>query len=157
MPRKKLPFKNFSWNPKLAYAIGLIVTDGNLSKDKRHITMRSSDKDQLKTFKKCLGISNKIAKTYDNGPAKRPCYRIQFGNVQFYNWLISIGVEPAKTHTIGKIKIPDKYFRDFLRGHLDGDGTIITYLDRYNIYKKRTYTNHRLFIKFISASKKHLV
>ncbi len=156
MPRAKLPFKKFDWNSELAYAIGLIVTDGNLSKDGRHIIMRSSDKSQLETFRICLGANNKISKTYDNGPTKRPCYRIQLGNVQFYHWLMSIGIEPAKTHTIGKIKIPNKYFRDFLRGHLDGDGTIITYLDRYNTYKGRTYANHRLFVKFISASKKHL-
>jgi hypothetical protein len=43
MPQHKLPEKNFNWTPELAYTIGLLTTDGNLSKDGRHITIRSSD------------------------------------------------------------------------------------------------------------------
>lgn len=160
MPKPKLPYKEFSWNPALAYAIGLLVTDGNLSKDGRHITMRSSDKDLLKTFSSCLHIkNNKIAVSPDkrsDGYIRKPCYRVQFSNVQFYNWLITIGITPAKTYTIGKIKLPDRFFRDFLRGHLDGDGSIYTYRDAYNIYRGKRYINTRVYTKFISASKRHI-
>jgi len=56
MSKSKLPDKNFEWTPKLAYVVGLLVTDGNLSKDGRHITMRSSDRQLLDTFKDCLNI-----------------------------------------------------------------------------------------------------
>ncbi|MFH0906767.1 MAG: hypothetical protein ABIC36_02055 [bacterium] len=156
MPKPKLPFKNFKWTPKLAYIVGLLATDGNLSGDGRHIIMCSSDKSLLRTFRSCLDLKNKIGKTYDR-LTKRPSYRIQFGNIQLYNWLISIGVTPAKTYTIGAIKIPDKFFRDFLRGHLDGDGTIFTYTDRYNSYKGRIYTNQRIYTKFYSVSKTHVI
>lgn len=153
MPKSKLPFKNFVWSSELAYAVGLLVTDGNLSGDGRHITMRSSDIQLLKTFKKCLGIKNKIGQT-KNGEIIS--HRVQFGNVQFYNWLVVIGITPAKTHTIGKIKIPNKYFRDFLRGHLDGDGSISAYIDKYNVYNGRTYINQRFFTRFTGASKNHI-
>lgn len=157
MPRTKLPFKEFEWTPKLAYVTGLLATDGNLSKDGRHIIMRSSDKDLLETFKQCLSITNVIGQTFDNGYASRPSYRVQLGNVQFYNWLISIGIKPAKTYTIGTIKIPDNLFRDFLRGHLDGDGSVFTYIDRYANYRSHSYTNQRIYTRFISASQKHLI
>jgi len=63
MPRHKLPPKNFKWSAELAYLIGLLATDGNLSKDGRHITMRSSDLQLLITFKKCLHLTNKIAQS----------------------------------------------------------------------------------------------
>ena len=63
MPQKKLPPKEFIWTPNLAYIVGLLATDGCLSNDGRHIIMRSSDVDLLKTFKKCLGINNKIGET----------------------------------------------------------------------------------------------
>ena len=109
MPRQKTPAKEFVWTPKLAYVVGLLVTDGNLSKDGRHITMRSSDKCMLVTFKKCLRLENKIGESYDKGKEKPPSYRVQFCNIQFYKWLIFIGVRPAKTHTISKIKIPEKF------------------------------------------------
>jgi len=156
MPKAKLPLKKFEWTPNLAYIVGLLVTDGNLSKDGRHINMRSSDVDLLKTFQLILNLDAKIAQSYNNGFAKKSSYRIQFSNVQLYNWLISIGITPAKTYTIGKIKIPEKYFRDFLRGHLDGDGTIFTYIDKYNHYRDRTYINQRIFTKFISAGQLHI-
>lgn len=156
MPKSKLPDKNFDWSSEMAYAIGLIATDGCLSKDGRHIIMRSSDYGLLRIFKKCLNVKNKIAKTTNNGFSNKPSYRIQIGNVQFYKWLFKIGLSPAKTYTIGEINVPNEYFKDFLRGHLDGDGSITTYIDRYNTYRGRTYTNQRIFIRFTSASNIHI-
>ena len=82
---------------------------------------------------------------------------IQFGNIQLYNWLLSIGLHPNKTYDIGKIKIPDEYFPDFLRGHLDGDGSIWTYIDRWNTFKNKKYVYKRLYIRFLSASQKHIL
>ncbi|MFA6269921.1 MAG: hypothetical protein WC657_01795 [Candidatus Paceibacterota bacterium] len=154
MPKAKLPAKSFKWTSDLAYIVGLLVTDGCLSNDGRHIIMRSSDIDLLSTFKKCLKLGNKIGKT-NNG--KIISHRVQFGNVQFYRWLLTIGLTPAKSHTIGVIKIPDKFFKDFLRGHLDGDGSIIVYKDLNNKYRGRTYSNNRLYVRFISASKTHIL
>lgn len=151
MSRRKLPDKDFDWSPKLAYAVGLIATDGNLSPDGRHIIFKSADKQLVSTLKNCLEIKNGIYK--EKGAN---CFRIQFGNVQFYKWLQKIGISPAKSLTLGKIDMSDKYFRDFLRGHLDGDGSIILYNDRYNSYKGRTYNNLRTYIYFLSASRQRI-
>lgn len=154
--KKSLPQK-IVWTTNIAYAVGLLITDGSLSKDGRHIILSSSDIEQLNNFSRCLDIDNKISQTYNNGYAIKPHYRIQFGNVQLYRWLIKIGLFPNKTYTIASIKIPKKYFRDLLRGHLDGDGSIIRYIDQYNIYKGKTYTHQRLYVKFISASNDHIL
>lgn len=154
MSRKKLPFKEFEWTPDLAYVVGLLVTDGCLSGDGRHITMRSSDKDLLQTFGKCLNLDNKIEQTKYRGVISG---RLQFGDIQFYHWLLSIGLTPAKSRTIGPIKIPDSFFRDFLRGHLDGDGSVLVYRDLNNVYKGRVYVSNRLFVRFISASRDHIL
>lgn len=151
MSRSKLPNINFAWTSSLAYAIGLIATDGNLSPDGRHLTMKSADRQLIQAFKTCLQLNNKICKD-----KIRKCYYIQFGNVQFYRWLNTIGIHPAKSLTIGSIEIPDKYFKDFLRGHLDGDGSIILYKDRYNLYRGRRYNNLRIYLHFISASENHI-
>lgn len=148
--------EGFKWTSDIAYIVGLLVTDGNLSKDGRHINMRSSDKDLLETFKSCLRLKNKISQSFNNGYAKKPSYRLQFGDVRFYRWLVKVGLSPAKTYTIGEINIPDQFFRDFLRGHLDGDGSIVAYIDEYNVYKGRQYKNQRLLLKFISASENHI-
>jgi len=115
--------------------------------------MRSSDREQLVNFKKCLFLKNKIEKTEYKGVISG---RVQFGNVYFYKWLEYIGLTPNKSKTLGKIKIPNKYFIDFLRGHLDGDGSITIYKDRYNTKINPKYVYDRLFIRFISASAKHI-
>jgi len=156
MPRAKLPDKNFEWTPELAYIIGLLTTDGCLSNDGRHIIIRSSDIQLLRTFKKCLNLPNKISETFHNGWAKKRSYRIQFGNVQLYRWLLKIGLFPRKTYTIGELNVPKKYFSDFLRGHLDGDGDIRTYRDYYNTYKNPKYIYDRIYTRFRSASKQHI-
>ncbi len=157
MSRKKLPYKTFSWNRNLAYAIGLIVTDGSMSRDGRHIVFSSSDLELIKIFKSCLNLNNKITEKKKSGWTKKTPYMIQFGNIQLYNWLLSIGLHPNKTYDIGKIKIPDEYFPDFLRGHLDGDGSIWTYIDRWNTFKNKKYVYKRLYIRFLSASQKHIL
>ncbi len=151
VPKPKLPEVDFKWTPKLAYVVGLLATDGNLSPDGRHISIKSAEISMLKTFKECLNLKNKI------GRDKNGCYNVQFGNVQFYKWLLKIGLFPAKSYTIGVISVPDKLFRDFLRGCIDGDGNVRVYKDLYNVYRGRRYVAQRLFIRICSASRKFLL
>lgn len=139
------------WNNNLAYVIGLISTDGNLSKDGRHIVFVSKDLELIKLFQKCLNLKNKISvKTSGYSKGRGKYYFIQFGNVIFYNELMSIGLSPNKSKNIAQLLIPKKYFPDFLRGHLDGDGTIRSYNDPEYIHSRR------LYITFLSASEKHV-
>jgi hypothetical protein len=156
MPRTKLPEIDFKWTPELAYVVGVLTTDGNLSKDGRHIAIKSADLQLLRTIKKCLNLSNKITKTKNDGWAKKSYYRLQFSKVQFYRWLLKIGLFPNKTYTIGTLCIPDQYFCDFLRGHLDGDGDIDVYKDYYNTFKNPKYIYDRIFVRFRSASREHM-
>lgn len=146
--------QNFVWSAELAYAVGLLVTDGCLSSDRRHIIFTSKDIEQIGNVIRILKLKNKISFTRNK---KSEAYRIQISNVQLYDWLLKIGLTPNKSLTIGKIEVPDKYFIDFLRGHLDGDGSIRTYTDRYNTAKSSKYVYERIYVTFISASKKHIV
>jgi hypothetical protein len=136
------------WNPKLAYVIGLIASDGCLSNDKRHITVVSKDKDQLQNILACLKINVKIGR--HNSGAGRFAYRIQFGDVLFYGFLENIGLTSAKSKTIAKLDIPDKYFFDFLRGLFDGDGYFYSYTD------PKWKSSFMFYTGFVSASKKFI-
>ncbi len=138
------------WNSEIAYAVGLITTDGNLSPDGRHLILVSKDIPLLKTFRKCLKLKNKIGLRRSSYTGKKDCHCVQFGNVILYKWLLTIGLMPNKTKRIGSLKIPKKYFFDFLRGHLDGDGCIRKFQDP--IYPN----SQRLYTVFHSASRKHL-
>lgn len=157
LAHKDFKIKKYNYS-HLAYVIGLVTTDGSLSKDGRHIAFRSSDYQLIKTFRSCLGLKNVISrsKSYHYQWSVKPSYIIQFGDVHFYHFLNEIGLTPAKTHTIGALRIPDNYFPDFLRGHLDGDGTITSYQDTRGSYRGRNYTNFRLSLRFLSASQEHI-
>ncbi len=64
---------------------------------------------------------------------------------------------PRKTSRLNEISVPNEFFRDFLRGHLDGDGSIVAYEDSYNTFKNPKYVYTRLYVHFISASPKHIL
>ncbi|MSR70579.1 hypothetical protein EXS62_00875 [Candidatus Kaiserbacteria bacterium] len=138
------------WSAELAYGIGLLVTDGCLSGDGRHITLVSKDIVQLENAKKAFNLKSAIGYTR-SGYDGNLCPRIQFGNVTLYNFLLEIGLMPNKSKVIGSLKIPDTYFFDFLRGHLDGDGCTYSYWD------PRWRSSYMFYTVFGSASKVHIV
>lgn len=116
--------QTFRWTCNFAYGIGLIATDGCLSTDKRHIEYCSKDLESILNFKISFGIKNKIGRKKRGGVPNRTYYRIQFGDVALYGFLIEIGLSPRKSLTMGPMKVPEKYFPDFLRGVIDGDGSV---------------------------------
>ena len=138
------------WSAELAYSIGLLTADGCLSKDGRHINLTSKDIDQIETFKKALGLKNKVGKKSRGGSHDKKYYYIQFGDVLFYKFLLDIGLTPAKSLTISSLAISDKYFWDFLRGYFDGDGYSYSFYD--SVYKN----SYRFYVGFASASLKYL-
>ena len=148
--------KVIKWSFELAYAVGLITTDDNLSKDNRHITLTSTDRQLLYTFKCCLSKNNRITESTPKKRFRKKAFRVQLGDVVLYDFLIMIGLSTNKSLTIGELKTPQKYFVDFLRGHLDGDGSIIYYKDQYNTHLNPKYIYDRLFVYFTSASEKHI-
>lgn len=101
---------------------------------------------QIKNFLKALDIEVKISDTTGSNNSK--AYRVQFGDVLFYRFLESIGIMNNKSKIIGEVSIPDKFFRDFLRGLFDGDGYSYSYWD------KRWASSFMFYICFVSASEK---
>ncbi len=134
-----------TWSANLAYAIGLLATDGCMSRYTNLIDLTSKDKEQLKNFSKCLGLNLFIGKKY-NGRGQMS-FRVQFKNVIFYEFLLRIGLTPAKSKTLGALKIPKRYFFDFLRGVFDGDGSTYSYWD------KRWKASFMFYLGFASASR----
>jgi intein-encoded DNA endonuclease-like protein len=145
-PKGKVKIK---WSPNFAYAVGLIVTDGNVSSDGRHITFISKDKEQLLNFQRALHIQVPISHTR-SGYTGQMETRIQFSDSIFWEFLVSIGVMPNKSKVIQAVKIPAKYFMDFLRGCLDGDGSFYSYFD------PRWKSSFMFYLVFSSASREHL-
>lgn len=74
----------------------------------------------------CLGKHNKISKirTRTGGIV----YRTQVGDVALCRWLLTVGVTPRKSLTLGSLNVPDECFLECVRGLLDGDGDITNFV-----------------------------
>src|SRR3972149_398948 len=118
------------WSRNLAYAIGLITADGNLSGDGRHMGFVSSEKELVENLRKALALTNSIRRGARGGETEKKYFIVQFGDKVFYQFLNSLGLTSAKSKTIKRVDIPDEYFSDFLRGLFDGDGTFYTFWDK---------------------------
>lgn len=136
--------RHYSWLPSLAYAVGLMASDGCLQKDGRHIDLTSVDKEQLRNFSLALGRELFIGTKF-NGRGGIG-YRIQLSDVAFYDFLTGVGLTPNKSKTIGILNIPDIFYPDFLRGLFDGDGSTSGYMD------PRWRSSFMFYVTFTSAS-----
>jgi hypothetical protein len=142
------------WTDRLAYAVGLAATDGNLSGDQRHVTFDSNDAQLVELFLHCIGrpIRYGPQKTRTGGIA----YRAAFSDVELYRWFVSVGLTPAKSLTLGGIDVPDAFLFPLVRGLLDGDGSVVNFV---HAPTKRLYPNYRyerLAAQFNSASRAHV-
>ena len=139
------------WSADVAYVVGLIATDGNLGRKRAAISIVSKDMDLLETVRRCLALPTPI-KPHRGGYSNR-CHHLAWRDRSFYEWLRGIGLTPAKSLTLGPLAIPDEHFADFFRGCIDGDGSVLTYIDRYHVPKKECYVYERLYVSIVSASR----
>jgi len=139
------------WTADRAYAVGLIATDGNLSRKPGRVSITSNDVDLLEAVRQRLDVSAQI--TPHRGGYGHRCHRLAWSDLQFYKWLLEIGLTPAKSLTLGPLAIPKQHFVDFLRGAIDGDGTVLVYTDRYHTGTSASYVYQRLYVSIVSASR----
>lgn len=142
-----------TWTPTLAYAVGLLATDG-CQTDGRHLAFPSADRELVEILLTCLGKHNKISKirTRTGGIV----YRTQVGDVALCRWLLTVGVTPRKSLTLGSLNVPDECFLECVRGLLDGDGDITNFVHAPTKKTHPNYLYERLVVGFNSASRAHL-
>lgn len=116
------------WSIETAYVLGLIFSDGNVSKEKDHFSIHISDKDV-----ELLELINKLTKS--NHPIE---IRDHSAYLRIYNKfatakLIGYGCIPRKSLILEFPNVPFKYLNHFVRGYFDGDGSI--YFNKPDVIK----------------------
>lgn len=149
--RRKFRREPLTWSRDLAYALGLVATDGCLINTGRHVAFVSTDRDLVETFLKCIGRSGSAIRQQGNA------HRVQLGDVELYRWLEDAGLTQRKSLTLGALQFPDGLLFDVVRGLLDGDGSIAHYVHRPVLRDYPRYLYRRLSVLFHSASRDHLV
>ena len=138
------------WSPELAYVVGLVTAEGNLKKVHRNtVSFPSTDRELIETYQRCLGVSLHVYTQHR--PGCLPRHQVTLSGPAYRGFLEGVGLTPAKTkeRTLGALKVPDEFFRDFLRGAIDGSIFVRT--------DKRWPHSHRLVVSLTSVCRPFLV
>ena len=138
--------------------VGLITSDGCLSKDGRHIDITSKEREFLQAIKERLGLSSQVC--IKNKDTHKQAYRIQIANKGFYEFLLSVGLLQNKSLILGALNVPSPFFIDFLRGLIDGDGCIRRWIHPSNNKEQwslRIYSGSEEFIKWLKNTAEFLL
>ena len=131
------------WSSEMAYVLGLLITDGCLSRPKKNsyrISLCLNDKELLEKVTKVMGSDHAIAASrHQNG-----LHLFIFGREKIAQDLIRLGMKPRKSMDIKFPDVPKEYLRDFIRGVFDGDGSVV--------FEKRS-KEYPIRSKFYSGSK----
>lgn len=112
----------------LWYVVGLIATDGCIGGDGRHVNITSADRRHLEEIRRVLGLKIVIGEKGNGSATSARYYQLQIGSQNLVRSLAEVGLTPRKSLTIGPLVVPDDAFCDFLRGVIDGDGCIRTWI-----------------------------
>lgn len=111
-------------NEKSMYVLGLIYTDGHISKGRERLHFVTTDKEQMENFRECLGSTH----NYFTIPAKDKCkkqYRVAISYQPMIDDLKKLVPKSSlETKTIEPKVVNSNYFNHFLRGFFDGDGSV---------------------------------
>lgn len=112
-----------SWSPAMAYVLGYWWADGymRVKRSTAHvIELASVDKEHLQTIAQTIGGKYDYRKIR----AGSECYGVEFCSKEMYNDLLALGGMPNKSNVIGFPCVPAGYLAHFVRGFVDGDGTL---------------------------------
>jgi DNA-binding transcriptional regulator WhiA len=103
------------WSNEMAYVLGFILADGNVSKN----TLTISQKDQL-----VLNLIRDAMRC--NCPIKRDgnIYKLHIARKCIVGDLRELGITENKSLTIEFPQVPAEYLPHFIRGVIDGDGWV---------------------------------
>ncbi|MBI2176123.1 LAGLIDADG family homing endonuclease [Candidatus Woesearchaeota archaeon] len=147
------------YNEASAYLLGLIYADGNIAWDPKKgyqaLTITASEKDKyhLEDMRTLLTCTKPLLYS-----AKTKSYRLIAHNKEICKKLMRLGVFPRKSLTVEFPQIPEEHLNHFLRGVIDGDGSVNYFKRKRSPYFSiRVYSGSEKFLRqLVSKVKKAL-
>jgi hypothetical protein len=136
----------------LWYLVGLITSDGCLSKDGRHVDITPKDRNFLSQIRDLLGVMNTVGTK--NRHRINEAFYLQLSNKNLYEFLLSIGLTPNKSLHLTSLDIPENFFVDFLRGLIDGDGCLRRWMHSTNLHEQwslRIFSGSKVFVLWLQS------
>lgn len=116
-----------TWTPEMAYVLGLFCADGSISrrKDGRYLVyICSSDRDIIEKVALLLDLPLKSRPRVRKGDGLDPLWWVFTINDKVSSDILHLGVPLQKSKNLSKVDVPGEFFSSFLRGYVDGDGSI---------------------------------
>ncbi|HOU36760.1 MAG TPA: LAGLIDADG family homing endonuclease [Candidatus Omnitrophota bacterium] len=113
------------WSSDMAYVLGLLFTDGCLSKTGA-VALSINDKDLLEAVRNAMRSTHKI----EQSNHQKSLYIFHFARESMVERLKALGLVSHKSMVIKFPEVPFEYLSDFLRGVFDGDGSV--FFDKRN-------------------------
>lgn len=135
----------------MAYVLGFFAADGYITKNNRgsyFFSVEIADLNLLENMKRIIQSTHKIGVRIGK-ENKKQLYRLQIGSKEICNDLKELGFSVAKTGNITVPAVPAQYFRDFVRGYFDGDGSVWSGL----AHKERPHNSSTIHVVFTSCSR----
>lgn len=104
------------WNSKMAYVLGLIITDGHITKRDNTLVIVQKDKNLLIAIREIIGPTSILP---SNGS-----WRLSYSSITMKQDLKNLGIENKYFSLVEMSKISNIFLPHFIRGVLDGDGYI---------------------------------
>jgi len=118
-----------NWSPEMAWALGLLFTDGHIRGNMVQFT--SVDIDLLEKVKTLFQSSRPVQKRTQGYDKSKHIYAFAFSHPRIAEDLRKLGLHEKKSLDMVFPLIPEEYLRHFIRGCWDGDGSV--FFDRKNL------------------------
>ena len=137
-----------------AYWLGFMYADGNVSTNLNTVSLELAIKDEahLLKFNTFLGKSKNIRKDH---------FRVRccFKDTQIYSDLIKLGCVPKKSSILtfpDDTQVPESLVRHFIRGYIDGDGSIYMSSNNINVSVLGTMSFLNSLVEKVKLPKRNL-
>jgi hypothetical protein len=111
-----------------AYILGFLAADGTIPSAGRSVVLMLQERDVhiLRDIRKAMDSNARIFERPIDPrfPHRGPYKFIYFGSQKMVSDLIALGVTPRKSFTLKYPSLPRRMERHFIRGLLDGDGSV---------------------------------
>lgn len=141
------------WSRDMAYILGFICADGSVAwnppKGYYSLTITAAEKDRLHLEKIRQIIDSTKPLLYSQTTRS---YRLVVNSRRLSGRLIALGVVPRKSLILKFPKVPIIYVKDFIRGYMDGDGSVIFFKRKRSPYFEiRISSGSSKFLEILEA------
>ena len=136
------------WSPEMAYVLGLWWADGCMrvkSHGAHEIEIASNDLDHLAYIAPIIGGKYQVRRV----SLQANTYVITFCSKEMYEDILALGGTPRKSKTIGFPPVSIQLLPHFIRGVVDGDGTLTWNGDRPIV---QIYSGSEHFLKTLTEN-----